>query len=345
MLQCIVNGMSLYIDDRCKDFFTSGSKGLTVHFTFDDEWAGLQKRAVFQNGKGVTSVPISNDVCIVPSNVLEEPGKTLSMGVTGNNAIYTKVMLTEMQNILVYFGTPSNEKHFRVAAISIPIWPFSESGVKQGACTDGEYIYMVGGTYSNGAFVNPYIFKYKIADGIYTKRQFVGTPAFGHANDMTYNPNNNRLYVATMLNTYPLLMFDASDLSYIGSIEQVISGSGNSYKPYQICYDRYNDCFYSTYNGNIQVYDNEWNYLYSINTPVRSSGTAQGCETDGQYIYRVFWNPNEIEVYTIEGEFVTLIADPIGTEPETLMYDWTGNFYCNKNTTGSVFYRMILEES
>ena len=65
---------------------TSGSVGLPVKFTFDDEWDGLTKTVKFRNGNTAAEVTLSTNECAVPSTVLETPGGDLWIGVYGADA-------------------------------------------------------------------------------------------------------------------------------------------------------------------------------------------------------------------------------------------------------------------
>ena len=210
-------------------------------------------------------------------------------------------------------------------AASEQIAEISISGTRQGGCTDGEYIYQTSG--DTDYYTSMTIIKYKIADGTYTTKTFSGTPNFGHANDMAYNPNTGYLYVCTMLSDGSVIVLDASDLSYVETI-YLKNASNESYKVWQFCYNRWEDCYYSAYSNNYLVYNNEWEYVKTIEMPSSQQATAQGCETDGQYIYRLTYNPNYIDVAKVDGTYVTTInLSTGGHEPEAIMCDWNGKFY------------------
>lgn len=104
MIKGTVRGRSLIITGLNRDVFTSGSKGLSIQFTFDNEWTGLTKTAVFQNGSISEEIPIENSTVAVPENVLETPGTMLAIGVHGKNSENTKVITTIIVEKLVYGG-------------------------------------------------------------------------------------------------------------------------------------------------------------------------------------------------------------------------------------------------
>lgn len=63
---------------------TAGMVGAEVEFSFDEEWDGLTKLAVFEtdNCKEITSVPDSGTL-VIPKEVLTYPGFQLRIGVIG----------------------------------------------------------------------------------------------------------------------------------------------------------------------------------------------------------------------------------------------------------------------
>lgn len=224
----------------------------------------------------------------------------------------------------------------------------SVAGVKQGGCTDGEYIYQCSGDSSNYTYMQ--IIKYKISDGTYTVKRFDGTPNFGHANDMTYNPKTGYLYVCTMLEDGSIIVLNANDLSYVETI-YIKNYEGNAYRVWQFCYDRNLDVYYSSCGAtewdptSVCVYDANWECLEQRGLANIPSATMQGSETDGTYYYRILYNPNIINVVDLTtGELVKNITNPVTREPEAIMYDWNGNYYFSGYNTPSLFYRLKMFE-
>lgn len=224
----------------------------------------------------------------------------------------------------------------------------SVTGVKQGGCTDGEYIYQCSGDSTNYTYMQ--IIKYKISDGTYIIKRFDGTPNFGHANDMTYNPNTGYLYICTMLEDGSIIVLDPDDLSYIETI-YIKNYEGDPYKVWQFCYDRYLDVYYSSCGieaystTSICVYDANWNCIEQRVIADIPTATMQGSETDGEYYYRILYNPNIINVVDLTtGELVKNITNPVSNEPEAIMYDWNGNYYFSGYNTPSLFYKLKMFE-
>ena len=78
--------------------------------------------------------------------------------------------------------------------------------------------------------------------------------------------------------------------------------------------------------------------------PTAQEATSQGMETDGNYIYRLTYNPNYVDVATIDGSYVKTIPLPVSGEPEAIMYDWTtGKYYFSMNKASAFFYEVQLK--
>lgn len=78
---------------------TSGTVGLPVEFSFDSQWDGLTKTAVFRAGEITKTVinPKAGDT--VPWEVLEKPCVWLSIGVYGENEDGSVVIPTTWANV------------------------------------------------------------------------------------------------------------------------------------------------------------------------------------------------------------------------------------------------------
>ena len=74
-----------YIDVITRELLTSGSvNAYTVAFSFDSIWDGLDRTAVFQAGDSKISVILDDtNQCQIPWEVLENPRRTLEVGVYG----------------------------------------------------------------------------------------------------------------------------------------------------------------------------------------------------------------------------------------------------------------------
>lgn len=71
-----------------RESITSGSvNAYKVHFHFNSHWDGLEKVAVFRTASKVINVPIENDVCVIPWEVMTTPGVVIDIGVYGIKAL------------------------------------------------------------------------------------------------------------------------------------------------------------------------------------------------------------------------------------------------------------------
>lgn len=78
---------------------TSGTVGLPIEFTFDEQWEGLNKTAVFR-GSGITKIVEElESATIVPWEVLKKPNTYLHVGVYGTNSDGTVVIATIWANV------------------------------------------------------------------------------------------------------------------------------------------------------------------------------------------------------------------------------------------------------
>lgn len=234
--------------------------------------------------------------------------------------------------------TPSPVDWLDTAVVS-SLPSISVNGVKQGACTDGTYIYQI--VFDSSAFTSGFFLKYKISDGTYTTSAFTGTQ-FGHGNDMAYNPNNGHIYVAAMESSGAVLELDTS--FNLITTHYAIGKNGSTYSVWQFAFDRKTGHFISANSGGMAVYDQSWNYIDWFEIPAHPDATGQGCETDGDFIFRITYNPNYIDVATIGGEYVKTIALPVTGEPESIMYNWAnGEYYIGRNVSSGLFSKVQLK--
>ena len=228
-------------------------------------------------------------------------------------------------------GTPIPIEIFLPTAVLTALPTVTVSGNKQGACTDGTYIYQI--------CINTRIgVKYQISDGTFQTFSIDASLPINHGNDMAYNPNNQHLYVAAMSADGAVLEFD-NGWNYV-TTHYLTNSNGDPVYVWGLCFDQNTNCFYSTSQsgGGIDdlmlIYDESFTYIDSILMSNIPTATAQGCETDGEYIYHIWYNPNLIHICTMDGTYVTTITNPMSGEPETLMYDWINDkFYINRNNS------------
>lgn len=72
----------------------------------------------------------------------------------------------------------------------------------------------------------------------------------------------------------------------------------------------------------------------------------QGIETDGEYIYRSLYTQNSVDIYDMEGNYLSNVSVGIDGELECIEIDNDGNVYITSNYhgsyTGTVIYDVVL---
>lgn len=82
---------------------TSGSVNIyRVRFRLSEDWEGLQAAAVFRVGSQRVSVLLENGECLIPWELLEEPGRPLFAGIYGTreSAVVLPTMWASLGTIL-----------------------------------------------------------------------------------------------------------------------------------------------------------------------------------------------------------------------------------------------------
>lgn len=209
------------------------------------------------------------------------------------------------------------------------------SATMQGGCTDGEYIYYI---YYN---INTFK-KYNILTKESTSVTYE-SGLYGHANDMTYNPNTGKIYVTYMDDPGKIFVVNPSDLSNESSFN-LTDSNGNIIRAYGLAYDRKNNWYITADSGtnglNFSFFNgNNFSFIKTVTITRSESYTLQGIEVDGTYIYKTLWDStnhrNYVYVMDYDGNDVKVIELPDANEVETLMNDWNGNWYVSFNVSGS----------
>lgn len=197
----------------------------------------------------------------------------------------------------------------------------------QGCCSDGTNLY-----FGNSGFMcrlNPL-----------TKEKFTKTGlTLYHCNDVAYNPNTGLVYVATMESSGAtegqITCLNASTLE-VDSLIFPEDDQGNIVHSSGIAYDRLNDKFILSASHTYAFFDSDWNFERKFT--YQTTGTYQGLETDGEYIYRPLSGGGErILVLTMAGDPIKTISMKKSGELEGVAYDWNGNWY-DTYVNGTVDY-------
>lgn len=135
-----------------------------------------------------------------------------------------------------------------------------------------------------------------------TDKTFYSSPILmGHANDVTYNPLTNRVYVC---NGSSIHVFDADTLEYVETVTSAVSGSGIHFSPERNLFLFKGGLGFSTASADFSK------YLESVFTSKITGYTSQGISADETFIYFLLCKGISGSKYT------THLA----------IYDWYGNF-------------------
>ena len=129
----------------------------------------------------------------------------------------------------------------------------------------------------------------------------IGTTAYavmGHCNDVAYNPNTSKLYVATLIDDKPIAELSVTITNGVPTfafVRNITIADNNDIPiiPSSIAYDRTHSCYYvmdmdndSENGGNIYKYNTNWEYEETIELPSTvTRAVRQGIDTDGTYLY------------------------------------------------------------
>lgn len=211
--------------------------------------------------------------------------------------------------------------------------------VIQGACTDGEHLYVCLNNGADSGAVTA-IVKTELSTG-----RVVATyenKLIDHANDLTYNPKTNEiLAVHNAPYRQKISIFDAEtmELKEIKTVRHDV---------YAIEYDDDGDCYwfgishgydYARYDTTLKKYTEYRGF--------NNGFTKQGMDADDKYVYFVLYKTNCIAVYTKDGEYVRQIDLPVTAgEPENISHvgDVFYIVYNNPSWTGGIVYETVITE-
>ena len=113
-----------------KGELVSGAKGVKVRFTWSEEWQQLQKIGVFRTGSIARDVMDLQEECVIPWEVLTEPGQVLMIGIQGINedgTAVTPTLMAEMDEIK-QGADPSDDP---TTDPTLPIWQWVKNLLEQ----------------------------------------------------------------------------------------------------------------------------------------------------------------------------------------------------------------------
>ena len=197
---------------------------------------------------------------------------------------------------------------------------------RQGGCFTGDCIYQALITKNEET---ARIMKKDLRTG---KTTFSECVPMGHANDMTYNPNTNCVYVVT---GKTLHVFDADTLEYKGTKTLSNSASG-------ISYNAFNDTYVGFSGGTITIFGSNFKKISSFTMSVKGDSTqaSQGICSDENYIYSLYYGKSNMDayvyVYDYDGNYITTINIDFVDEPENVSVI-NGEIYVGTCTQQPVF--------
>lgn len=116
--------------EKIRGELVSGLRGVKVHFTWSGEWQQLRRVAVFRAGSVSRNVMDLESQCVIPWEVLTEPGTVLMIGVQGTDetgTVVTPTLEAEMGEIQ-QGANPSKDP---TADPSLPIWKWAQKLIEK----------------------------------------------------------------------------------------------------------------------------------------------------------------------------------------------------------------------
>ena len=198
----------------------------------------------------------------------------------------------------------------------------------EGGCTDGRYVYQI--------LIDPDAEKdatpckiLKIDSTDWKTVTVSETLNIDHANDVTYDSTQNLLLVSNNIPNY----------TTVTAVDPLTLTVKSTYtlpqKIYSIVYVGSKDCYYAgiskTYN--IVQFSKNFEELGTIEG-INSGYTRQGIESDGAYLYCIFYKENTIYKYDFEGNYQGRCVLPDTANEAENMFFLGGNLYVGYNIIG-----------
>lgn len=202
----------------------------------------------------------------------------------------------------------------------------------QGSCTDGKYAYFAA---NNGSTT---VLKYNVNTWELVKKK--SGIDLGHANDMTYNPNDNVIVVANNAPDYNIITFlDPDSLDIIGTkkIKQKI---------YSISYNSLHDCYVIGISGtyDFAMLDKSFKLIKKYKG-YNSGYLRQGSDCDDKYLYFVQsgGGGNLIVIYDWDGALVDTVTVDKSLEIENIFHV-QNTIYITLHYYGNFVYRIGISD-
>ena len=210
---------------------------------------------------------------------------------------------------------------------------FGTYATAQGSCTDGKYAYFA---INNG---NTTLLKYDVNTWeLKSKRSDVN---LDHANDMTYNPNENVILVANNTPNFNIIsIVDPDTLKVIGHQKIKYKIYSISYSPK---YDRYVVGISGTYN--FAILDSNFKKI-EVFKGYKSGYTRQGSDCDDNYLYFVQsgGGGNLLVIYDWSGRLVDTVGIDKALEIENIFHV-KNSIFITFHHYGNFVYRIGISDA
>lgn len=204
-------------------------------------------------------------------------------------------------------------------------------GTAQGVATDGEYVYTAMKKKSGGKEVDRIV---KIDMDTWEIVKESETLPLDHANDMTYDPVNNRIIVVNMVQTL-ITFVDPEELTVIGN-------ASLPYSQWAVGCIPSSGQFAFLASGGYRVTDADFNLISTNPCQYESGYTGQGMDTDDRFAYIPLSpgekNNNIIQIHDVmTGELLGKVKLKTSMESES-MFHVGDEYYIQFNHGGSSIY-------
>lgn len=209
----------------------------------------------------------------------------------------------------------------------------TDSATTQGACTDGKYAYFA--VNNNGKTT---ILKYNASTWNLKKKS--ATLSIGHANDMTYNKDTDKIIVANHAPDYKTLTFLDPDTLKITGTKKI------KYKIYSIAYNDKKNQYVVGLAGtyNFAILNSKFKLVKKVKG-YNSGYLRQGIDCDNKYIYcaQSSTKDNLIVVYNWAGKKVDTITVDKNMEIENIFHI-NNAFFITLHYYGNYVYRIGINK-
>ena len=222
---------------------------------------------------------------------------------------FFQILISFFMSILSLFGLfGQKEPEMKMTKVGV-IPSYENVRTVEGGCTDGTYIYqtLIDPKAEDGNVPCRLV---KISAATMQTVKVSGELRIDHANDITYNSSTRELIVCNNKPNYSTLTLVDPDTLEIKSTRDISS------KVYSVVYVGDGDFYYAGISNTYTVVEMNSNFEVTGTFDMINNGfTRQTIDTDGEYIYAVYYKENYIYKYDTNGNYEGKCALPV-TENE-----------------------------